>query len=147
MSVTKMPVAEAEATAEAPKKSKKKSIIAVGLVFVLAGAAYWFVLKPPAEEPAPEPGAVVVLEPIQINLAGGHYLSLGLALQATADAHEEPDGSKALDSAIELFSGQAMEDLASPKDRHQLKKDLLHEVEERYEHEVMDVYFTEFVTQ
>ena len=58
--------------------------------------------RPPAEQP--EPGEVVTLEPIQINLAGGHYLRIGLALQLTADAHEA-DGSKALDATIELFSG------------------------------------------
>ena len=46
------------------------------------------------------------LEPIQINLADGHYLRIGIALQLTADAHEA-DGSKALDATIDLFSGQS----------------------------------------
>ena len=45
----------------------------------------------------PKPGEVVTLEPIQINLAAGHYLRIGIALQLTAKAHEA-DGSKALDA-------------------------------------------------
>ncbi|HEX2174446.1 MAG TPA: flagellar basal body-associated FliL family protein [Nocardioidaceae bacterium] len=148
MSVSKMRQPEQDVTAEEPKKSKKK-LVAVGLVIALAAGAYWFVLKPsPSEaEAEPEPGAVVVVEPIQINLAAGHYLKIGLALQASAEAHEDPDGSKALDSAIELFSGMPMEDLALAEDRAKLKKKLLHDLEERYHGEVLDVYFTEFVTQ
>jgi flagellar protein FliL len=146
MSVSKMPQPEQDVTAEEPKKSKKK-VVAVGLVIALAAAAYWFVLKPAPAEAEPEPGAVVVVEPIQINLAAGHYLKIGLALQASADAHEDPDGSKALDSTIKLFSGMPMEDLALAEDRAKLKRKLLHDLEERYHGEVLDVYFTEFVTQ
>ena len=62
---------------------------------------------------APKPGEVVRLEPIQVNLAGGHYLKIGIALQLTADAHEA-DGSKALDATIDLFSGRSM-DAADPR--------------------------------
>lgn len=149
MSVTKMPGGGEETTAEAPKKKSKKKLIMVGLVLVVVAAAYWFFLKPaPSEaEEKPEPGVVIVLEPIQINLAAGHYLKVGLALQASADAHEEVDGSQALDSLIELFSGLPMEDVSLAEDRAKLKKKLVHDLEERYHGEVLDVYFTEFVTQ
>lgn len=149
MSVTTMPRAEAQAEEAPPqKKSKKKALIGVALVMAVTGGAYWFLLKPaPAKEEAPDPGTVVVLEPIQVNLAAGHYLKIGIALQATADAHEDPDGSKALDSTIELFSGLPMEKLSQPVQRDRLKEKLMHDLEERYHGEVMDVYFTEFVTQ
>jgi flagellar protein FliL len=147
MSVTKMPKAEEETSAEAPKKSKKK-LIAVALVLAVSGAAYWFFLKPaPDKHAEPEPGAVVLLDPIQVNLAAGHYLKVGVALQASAEAGEEIDGSKALDSTIELFSGQPMEDVTLAEDRAKLKRKLLHDLDERYEGEIIDVYFTEFVTQ
>jgi len=150
MSVSPMsPPAPPPAAEEATKKSKKK-LVAVALVFVLAGAAYWFLFKPSApkhEKVEPEAGPVVVLEPIQVNLAAGHYLKIGLALQATADAGEELDGSQALDSTIELFSGLPMEEVTLAEDRAKLKKKLLHDLEERYEGHVFDVYFTEFVTQ
>ena len=148
MSVSQMSRAEPQPAEETPKKSRKK-LVAVALVFVLAGAAYWFLFKPSGEhkKAEPEAGPVVVLEPIQVNLAAGHYLKIGLALQATAEAGEELDGSKALDSTIELFSGLPMEEVSLAEDRAKLKRKLLHDLEERYEGDVFDVYFTEFVTQ
>lgn len=125
---------------------KKKKLLIVALVLVVAlGAGWWFFLKPsgPSE---PVPGEVVTLEPIQINLADGHYLRIGVALQLTAEAHEA-DGSKALDAVIELFSGADREALVKAGHR----KDLKHELEEKLDHsyhgDVMEVYFTEFVTQ
>jgi flagellar FliL protein len=90
---------------------------------------------------------LLALDSIQINLAGGHYLRLGLALQETASAAADIDGSKALDAAIDLFSGQSMADLNQGKARDDLKTKLSHELADLYDGEVMGVYFTEFVTQ
>lgn len=149
MSVTTMPTTEqAAAGADAPKKSKKKLLlVAVVLLAVVGAAGYWFLLRTPAAEQEPEPGEVIALEPIQINLAGGHYLRIGLALQASAEVSEPLDGSKALDSAIELFTGLPMDRLSQPVQRNRLKEELVAELDERYEGEVLDVYFTDFVTQ
>lgn len=131
--------------AEGGGGGKKKLIIILVAVLALGGAAYWFVLRP-KPEPAPEPGEVVTMEPIQVNLAGGHYLKIGIALQLTTAAHEA-DGSKALDAVIELFSGKSMEQVTRDDERTKLKKELVKDLEEEYEGEVMDVYFTDFVTQ
>lgn len=140
---TPAPAAEA-----APKKSKKKLLIVVALVLVLAGGGYWMFLRPqPAEAKEPEPGEVLTMEPIQVNLAGEHYLRVGIALQAIADVAHEPDGSKALDAAIETFSGKPIEEVNDPKKRHELKKHLEKELDHLYHGDVMGVYFTEFVTQ
>lgn len=150
-------------TDEVPaKKSKKKLLIVIIVVVVLvaAGAGYWFVLKPgsaatdgagasqsaPAE-PEPKPGTVLAIDSISINLAGGHYLRLGLALQLTADVKEDPDTARALDLAIALFSQQPLEEVSDEAKREALKAQLLSELEKAYEGEVMDVYFTDFVTQ
>ena len=132
---------------ELPKAGGKKKKILLLLVLVLAigGAAYWFVLKP-APEGEPEPGEVVRLEPIQVNLEGGHYLKIGIAMQLTAGAHEA-DGSMALDATIDLFSGRSMDELTRPPQRQELKKELEKELEHLYHGEVMGVYFTDFVTQ
>lgn len=138
-----------QAPAEAPAKGgrKKKLLIIVVTLLLAAGAAYWFVLRPgPAEADKPEPGEVVALEAIQINLADGHYLRLGLALQLTTEA-AEADGSKALDAAIEVFSGAPVSELNQPVRRENLKEVLMDELERDYHGEVMDVYFTDFVTQ
>jgi flagellar protein FliL len=119
--------------------------IGIGLValLVLAGAVYWFFLKP---APPPEPGEIVKLDPIQINLADGHYLRLGLSLQLSNAAHEA-DGSKALDAAIEMFSGRNLSYVQKNEHRAELKEKLSEELEHAYHGDVMEVYFTEFVTQ
>lgn len=139
------------------KKGGKKKLLIVALVVLLAGgAAYWFLLKPtpPAdgaaavvEEPAPEPGAVLVVEPISLNLADGHYLRIGLGLQLTADVAEEPDTARALDLVVALFSQRPVAEVITTEGREALKAELLTQLEEAYEGEVMDVYFTDYVTQ
>ncbi len=140
-------------TAEDGKKKgkggKKKKLLLIGVVLlVVAGAAYWFVLKPSGSaEEGPKPGAILPLESTQINLASGHYLKIGIALQLVEGAPEEVDGSKALDATIELFSGRTIEEVANAKDRRELKEELEATLEKSYEDEVMGIYFTEFVTQ
>ncbi len=138
---------DTEADGDPPKKSKAKLVVvAVVVLALIGGAAYWFLLRGSSAPKAPEPGEVVTLEPIQVNLTGGHYLRVGLALQMTAEAHEA-DGSKALDSTISLFTGRSVEELADAKERHKLKDELTEELHHSYHDEVMEVYFTEFVTQ
>ena len=96
----------------------------------------------------PEAGAVVKLDAININLAGGHYLKLGLALQATKAAGEEaPEGSQVLDSAIALFTNRTMADLSTEASRDKAKAELAADAAKQYPDKVMDVYFTEFVMQ
>jgi flagellar FliL protein len=137
----------AEETEEAGG-GKKKLIMMLVALLVVGGGGYWMFLKPAsAEPPAPEPGEVVTIEPIQINLAGGHYLKIGVALQLTTAASHGADGAKALDAVIELFSGRSMNELTRPADRAKLKATLTKELEHDYHGDVMDVYFTDFVTQ
>ena len=148
------PATSAGAGADEPaaaKKSKKKLFLLVGVVAVLAGAAAWFFLLRPsggeAKEPEPVPGEVVALEPISINLADGHYLRVGIALQGVEGAAHAPEGSKALNLLIDTFTGRPVAELSDTATRQALQDELAHHVEEAYHHEVMDVYFTEFVTQ
>lgn len=146
MTVTAIP--QQATTAEqpaAPAKSRKKLVMVVVLVLAVAAAAYWFVLRPAPAGP-PKPGDVVQLDPIQVNLAGTHYLRIGIALQMVAGA-KEADGSKALDATIDEFSGKDMAEVNVPAKRAELKKALVKELTDRYDGAVMGVYFTEFVTQ
>lgn len=150
MSVTAMPkpASAAEEAAAGPKgKSKKKLIIILVAVLALGGGGAFMFLKPAPKEKAPHPGEVVALDPIQINLADNHYLRVGIALQLTDAATHGADGSKALDATIDQFSGVEMAEIQNPKKRREMKKELAHHLEELYHHEVMEVYFTEFVTQ
>ena len=153
MSVTTSPPTDTAAGGQpdpaAKGGGKKKLVIALVALLLIGGAGYWFVLKPGGGEPAePTPGVVLVLEPVQVNLAAGHYLRIGLALQmVAAGGHGESDGSKALDATIELFTGRNVAELAKPAVRNELRSELLETLDHGYHGEVMDIYFTEFVTQ
>ena len=140
--------APAEAPAE-PKSGRKKKLLLGVVVLLVVGAAAWFLVLEPSDAAAeaPEPGAVVTLESINLNLADGRYLKLGLALQATATAQGDIDGAKALDLAISQLSGRSVQELSSAEAREQAKGALRKAVDKAYQHEVMDVYFTEFVMQ
>jgi flagellar protein FliL len=135
----------------APKKGKKKlMIIVLAAVLLLGGGGaggYFALASGNKEEPPPEPGVVVPLEAITINLSDGHFLKVSIALQATAEVHEEPDGSKALDILISQFSNRSVAELSSNEAREEAKEILKDKITERYEGEIMDVYFTEFVMQ
>jgi flagellar FliL protein len=141
------------AEAPAAKKGKKKLLMLVAVGFMAAaGVAGYLMLgggggDAEAKEPEPEPGAVVVMDAVTVNLKDGHYLKIKLALQATADAAHEPEGSKALDLAIDQFSEYEMGELSTTEGRHKAKDTLREHVKEAYHGDIMDVYFTEFVMQ
>jgi flagellar protein FliL len=154
--MSKKDKAEVEAVegAEAAKpKVTKKKIMLLGIAAValtVAGVAGKMMLTGPTEK-APEPGGVITMDSVTVNLAGGHYLKMKLALQATADAASGegggPDGSKAMDIAISHYSNKPMAELSSVPGREKAKADLLTDVKEAYENKIMDIYFTEFVMQ
>jgi flagellar protein FliL len=129
----------------APGRGRKVLVGLVALALVGA-AAWWFVLRPSAGSEQPHPGEMLALESTQINLADNHYLKIGIALQLVEGA-AEVDGSKALDATIDLFSGLDIAELSDAEARHALKRRLSSQLEERYDGDVMEVYFTEFVTQ
>jgi flagellar FliL protein len=146
------------APSEAPKKSKKMLMIIVIALVVLGGggAGAFFVLTgDSAEAKAKEPvkGAVVTMDnALTINLADGHYLKLGFALQATEEAGEEEiDLSEAIDLAIDEYTGMEVGELETEKGREAAKQELLEKIEKVYnvedKHIIMDIYFTQFVTQ
>jgi flagellar FliL protein len=151
---------------EVPKKKSNKMLIIIIGVVVLAAAAYFLVLKPKSEPaaaaagaaagaavapvmPAEPAGPVIRLDPLFINLAGGHYLKLGLALQTVGEQSKEnpTDGAMALDAAIQLYSNADMTQLTDQAAREDLKTKLVQMVQKGYGMKVVDVYFTEFVMQ
>jgi flagellar FliL protein len=147
-------VSDARRGAKGGKEAKegggsKKKLVIVVLVALLAvgGGAWYFVLRAPSGPAKPQPGVVLKLDSINVNLADSHYLKVGLALQTTTKASPDIDGSQALDIAISQLSGRKMSDLTVPEKREKAKKDLVEAVSEAYDGEIMDVYFTEFVMQ
>lgn len=149
-------MADQEEPEPAEGGGKKKKLIMIIAMVTLLGAGAYFFLKPGAgaeavagtasPSPSYEPGEVLDLDAITINLAGGHYLKLGMSLQATADAGEIT-GAQALDAAIDLFSNKTMDELAASEGREQAKGELIKEVHELYDESVYDIYFTQFVMQ
>jgi flagellar FliL protein len=151
-------MSDKEAPTEAPKKSKKMLMIIVIALVVLGGGgagAFFMLTGDSAEAKAKEPvkGAVVTMDnALTINLADGHYLKLGFALQATEEAGEEEiDLSEAIDLAIDEYTGMEVGELETEKGREAAKQELLEKIEKVYnvedKHIIMDIYFTQFVTQ
>jgi flagellar FliL protein len=144
------------AAEQTPKRSKKKLIIIVlAAVLVIGGGVGGYLMffgsSKKATKPAPVAGVVAPLDATTINLADGHYLKLQMSLQATNKVAEAPDGSKALDIAISLYSNQSSTQLLTKEGRDKSKEQLKEKVVKAYtvkdEEEIMDVYFTTFVIQ
>jgi flagellar FliL protein len=146
-STKERPAATEEAT---EAKGGKKKLIIILLVVLLAagGGAYFFLFRGSSAPQAPQPGLVETLDPVAVNLAGGGYLKVGVAMQLTADVtkEEEPDGSKAMDLIISTFSGAAPADVTGARDA--LKAALQEKIIKAYGKDVvMGIYYTDYVTQ
>lgn len=150
-------------------KGKGRLLTIAALVIGLLGGLKGFVLgggaktaTPPGETTTTtEPlGAVVTLDPITLNIAGGRFLKVGLAFQiahdyeAPAGGHEGKDSddptkgyARAVDLAIEVLGGREFEELLTTEGRSAVKEELNHALEEEYPGEIEGVYFTQFVMQ
>lgn len=137
------------AEGEEQPSGKKKLIIILLVAVLLSGGGVYFMMTKKNAPPKPvEPGKIIQLEPLHVNLADGRFLKITMALQATADAKHPPDGAVALDEAVAYLSLRPIADMSTPSTRAHLKENLVKKIEKRYvHHEVMDVYITEFVTQ
>ena len=150
MATTEKTQPESEETEAKGGGRKKLLIIAVVGVLALGAGAYFFLFSGSAKAGEPTPGIVVPLDPIAVNLAGGGYLKIGIALQLTADAGTEaPDGSKALDQIIATFSQAAPADVTGARDalKASLEKKIVDSYTEDGTEMVMSIYYTEYVTQ
>jgi flagellar FliL protein len=139
----------AEAKGKA-KKPKLKKLLVLVLLVAVAGAAAWFFLfrGGPSTPKKPEKGAVVAIDPININLADGHYLKLGFALQLSKGAKADLDTSEALSIAIDQLTGQSMDRLSKTEERRKAVEALTAAIEKAYgEEEVIGLYPTTLVMQ
>jgi flagellar FliL protein len=131
------------------KGGRKKLILIVAVVLLAAaGAAYFFLFTGSAEAEEPVAGEVLVLDPVAVNLAGGGYLKVGVALQLVeggGHGSTGPSGAKATDLVISTFSQAQPADITGA--REALKEALQEKIIEAYHGEVMGIYYTEYVTQ
>jgi len=150
-------MSDKDAPVEAPKKKSKKMLIIIVAAVVLlgGGAGAFFMMKGGSKaEAAPKKGTVVVTidDPLTINLTDGHYLKVAFALQQTTDAGtEEVNTSEAINMAIDEYTGKTVAELATEKGRETIKEELLAKIIKAYTEDgkkmVMDIYYTQFVTQ
>ncbi|MFF5295612.1 flagellar basal body-associated FliL family protein [Paractinoplanes globisporus] len=147
---------EKDGAAEAPKKSSKKMLIIIVAAVVLlgGGGGAFFMMKSgsSAAVAAPKKGTVVAItDALTVNLADSHYLKLQFSLQQTTDAKEDVDTSEAVNLAIDEYTGKTVAELSTDKGRTAVKEELLAKIVKAYtvdkKQEVMDIYYTQFVTQ
>jgi flagellar protein FliL len=154
--------ADAKETGDAPespkkKKSRKKLLIVVVLVLVV-GVGAKFELGGSAKKPganaaaavAAKPGPMVALDAVTVNLAGGHYLRIGVTVQFTdkVSATAPPDGTAATDQTIGYFTGQDAAALETPAGLATAKAGLKTKIAAAYPKDPLyDVLFTSFVVQ
>ena len=143
------------------KGGKKKLLLILAVVLLAgAGAAYFFLFpgsgEAEAEVESVSSGTYLRLDPVAVNLSGGGYLKVGVALEITVegaagDGHGGggPDGSKAIDLIISTFSQAQPADVTGA--REALKESLQQKIIEAYTDHgvktVMGIYYTEYVTQ
>lgn len=144
-------------------KGKKIGIGAVlAIVLFVAGGKVMGGGSAPAGAAAPTttvPGPVIALNSMTLNLADGHLLKVGVALQTSSEAGGGGEGSapakddptkgyaKALDIIISDLGSKTMDELAKPAGKTAAKEELAKELGEAYEGEITGVYFHEFVMQ
>jgi flagellar protein FliL len=140
---------------EAKKKSPMMLILllVVGIVGGVVVSKMMGGSSAPVAEPPPEAGEIATIEPININLADGHFLRISVGAQLTkkvpekAEAWVKVESPKVTDAMIKVFSGQPLEHVRSTEGREELVKELEELVMENTEKQVMKVYLGEYVSQ
>lgn len=114
------------------------------------------------EEAEPEVETIIDLEPMNVNLADGHYLRIAISIGMGPDEHaEEAAGgghgaaetetteptAPAADLVLSTFSGKSMAELQTLEGRIHAREALQEGLKEFYGEGVLTVFFTEFVMQ
>lgn len=143
-------------------KGKLKIILPVLLLLLVAGGgAYKFVLAGGGSSKKAAPpkieGTLLPLSPdFTVNLAGGHYGKVTVALLLSAGAPKAADASltptleenAAVRSIItDRLTGLGSNALVQPSDRHALLAHILKQLQGQTDVKVTRVYFTDVVVQ
>ena len=137
-------------------KGKGKSLklkLAVGLLVLLLGggaAAKFTVLAPkPGKASAatakPVPGPIVQLSELTLNLTGGQYLRMKMALQTIKGSKPIVDTTMATQLIIDEYSNHSPAELTGDAARQKAKTALLAKLQKAYPKQIMDALYTEFV--
>jgi flagellar basal body-associated protein FliL len=140
---------------------KKKLLILVPVLLLLsAGAAYETVLKPTPKKVVPKiDGTLVQLsDPFTVNLAGGHYGRVSVALlltQAPAATASPSSGSTVVlpeNDAVRAIitdelTGIDSDRLIDRNERHELLAQVLRDLKKSTDEPVKEVLFTDVAVQ
>ncbi len=130
---------------------KKLAIAVVPFGAAVAGGGYFFFLKPkpPAERPKIA-GAVVPLDgEFVVNLSGGHYAKLSVAVVVEGAAHgAELEQEPAVRSVItDEVTGAHERDLVERAARHALLRRILKSLHRSTDEDIDDVLLTDLTVQ
>ena len=120
------------------------------LVVVIGGGAAFALMKPTAKTPKPHLVGNVVPFPgsFTINLAGGHYATLTLALLLPATALGGPADPPVIRAIVTNdLTGQPEGALIAPHGRAALAKRILTDINTQTNATVSRVYFTDLAVQ
>lgn len=144
---------------------KSKLKIVVPLALVILGATYKLVLAKPAEGPPRKiEGEVYVLpKEFLVNLAGGRFAKLSVALIMKPGAHAAAEGAEAAkppegfgpdpqeavvrDIVTNVLTDADGEDLIAGRGRRRLKRDILEAIHEKTDVHAEEVLFTDVAVQ
>jgi flagellar basal body-associated protein FliL len=143
-------------------KGRKKLILIIVGVLVVAGLAYKMVLAPKSESKEKVEGTVYVMpKEFLLNLAGGRYAKMTVALvlapgQSVAASEENapPEGFGTLEQeplvrqiVTDSITGIPAKDLTSRKMRHHLQVSIRKEVDKTTDVKTKSVVFSDLVVQ
>ena len=144
-------------------KGRKKLIIIAVAVLVVAGLAYKMVLAPKSESKEKVEGTVYVMpKEFLLNLAGGRYAKMTVALvlapgQSTGGgegAAAPPEGFGTLEQeplvrqiVTDTITGVPAADLTSRKDRHHMQVEIRKEVDKTTDVKTKAIVFSDLVVQ
>jgi flagellar FliL protein len=155
----------ADSTDQAQAGKKKRPLLLIVVVAVVAaalaggGATVLLGAKGgggknakahPAKKKPPALGEVVPIDATTLNLADGHYLKVGVALQLSkAGSAEEiaKDLAPAQDATISVLGNYTQAQLAARGGKEHVKALLSRKIAALYDDKVLYVYFTDFVIQ
>jgi flagellar basal body-associated protein FliL len=137
-------------------KGKGRSLklkLAVGLLVLLLGggaAAKFTVLAPKSAKASaatakPVPGPIVQLSELTLNLTGGQYLRMKMALQTIKGSKPIVDTTMATQLIIDEYSNHSPAELTGDAARQKAKAALLAKLQKAYPKQIMDALYTEFV--
>ncbi|HET6873782.1 MAG TPA: flagellar basal body-associated FliL family protein [Acidimicrobiales bacterium] len=141
---------------EKQPKSKKKLIIILVAVLLVGGVGYLkFGKKSTKSAAAAANGPITTLDPVTINLADGHLLQVGVAVQMTTYADKKKlatDTPKMTDAVISVFSAWTYSNLLGEAGHDRARAEVVAKLQTVFppikgHAEVAGIYYTTFVMQ